>query len=114
MEKIDKLKVMSNIKIFIFFIYILIFYIFGANSETVKYSEIILILFLGLEFIRILKVKKIKYNVPIIIVFIFAFYCFLSNFWAINSNLSIDRAKTLFILAIFLTVTYNFFIDIVD
>ena len=43
MEKIDKLKVMSNIKIFIFFIYILIFYIFGANSETVKYSEIILI-----------------------------------------------------------------------
>ena len=112
MEKIDKFKIMSSIKIFIFFIYLLFFYIFGANSETVKYSGIILILFLGLEFIRISKVKKIKYNVPIIIAFIFAFYCFLSNFWAINANLSIDRAKTLFILAIFLTVTYNFFIDI--
>ena len=102
----------KNIKIIIFFIYLLFVYIFGANSDTVKYSEIILMLFLGLELIDIIRTKKIRYNVIIIIIFLFAFYCFLSNFWAINSELSIDKSKTLFTLAIFLLVTYNFFIKI--
>lgn len=112
MEKKDKTKIISNIKIILFFMYLLIFYMFGADTEKVKYSEIILLLFMGLEFLDVIKTKKIKYCIPIIIVFIFAFYCFLSNFWAINSELAIDRAKTLFVLSVFLLVTYNFFSNI--
>lgn len=107
-KKID----IKNIKIIIFFIYLLFVYIFGSDTATVKYSEIILMLFLGLELINILKTKKIKYAVPIVLIFLFAFYCFLSNFWAINPEISINKSKTLFILATFLLMTYNFFIDI--
>lgn len=112
MNKTDAKKIVNNIKIILFFLYVLIFYIFGADSEKVKYSEIILVLFMGLEFIRIIKIKKIKYSIPIVIVFLFALYCFLSNFWAINSQLAIDKSKTLFMLSVLLLITYNFFIDL--
>lgn len=112
MKKINIEEVTKNIKIILFFAYLLVYYIFGADTEKVKYSEIILLLFMGLEFLNILKTKKIKYCIPIIIVFAFAFYCFLSNFWAINSELAIDRAKTLFVLAVFLLIAYNFFSSI--
>lgn len=112
MNRNDTTKIFANVKIILFFLYVLIFYMFGADPEKVKYSEIILVLFIGLEFIRIVKVKKIKYAIPIIIVFLFSFYCFLSNFWSINAKLAIDKSKTLFILSVFLLITYNFFIDI--
>ena len=112
MKKINIEIATKNIKIILFFAYLLVYYIFGADTEKVKYSEIILLLFMGLEFLNILKTKKIKYYIPIIIVFAFAFYCFLSNFWAINSELAIDKSKTLFILAVFLLITYNFFSNI--
>lgn len=112
MKKINIEIATKNIKIILFFAYLLVYYIFGADTEKVKYSEIILLLFMGLEFLNILKTKKIKYCIPIIIVFAFAFYCFLSNFWAINSELAIDKSKTLFILAVFLLITYNFFSNI--
>lgn len=112
MKKINIEIATKNIKIILFFAYLLTYYMFGADSEKVKYSEIILLLFIGLEFLNILKTKKIKYCIPIIIVFAFAFYCFLSNFWAINSELAIDRSKTLFVLAVFLLITYNFFSNI--
>lgn len=112
MEKIDKTKIITNIKIILFFMYLLIFYMFGADAEKVKYSEVLLLLFIGLEFLDVVKTKKIRYCIPIIIVFIFAFYCFLSNFWAINAELAISKAKTLFILSTFLLVTYNFFSNI--
>lgn len=112
MKKIDIEIATKNIKIILFFAYLLTYYMFGADSEKVKYSEIILLLFIGLEFLNILKTKKIKYCIPIIIIFAFAFYCFLSNFWAINSELAIDKSKTLFVLAVFLLVAYNFFSNI--
>lgn len=112
MKKINIEITTNNIKIILFFAYLLMYYIFGADPEKVKYSEIILLLFMGLEFLNILKIKKIKYCIPIIIIFVFAFYCFLSNFWAINSELAIDRAKTLFALAVFLLIAYNFFSSI--
>ena len=112
MKKINIEIATKNIKIILFFAYLLVYYIFDADTEKVKYSEIILLLFMGLEFLNILKTKKIKYYIPIIIVFAFAFYCFLSNFWAINSELAIDKSKTLFILAVFLLITYNFFSNI--
>lgn len=112
MKKINIEIATKNIKIILFFAYLLVYYIFGADTEKVKYSEIILLLFMGLEFLNILKTKKIKCCIPIIIVFAFAFYCFLSNFWAINSELAIDRAKTLFVLAVFLLIAYNFFSSI--
>lgn len=114
MKKKDKIKVVNNIKIILFFLYILIFYIFGADPEKIKYSEIILLAFIGLEFLSIVKTGKIKYCIPIIIVFIFSFYCFLSNLWAIDSELAVSRAKTLMILAVFLLVAYNFFSNIED
>ena len=81
--------------------YLLIFYMFGADVEKVKYSEVLLLLFIGLEFLDVVRNKKIRYCIPIISVFIFAFYCFLSSFWAINSEIAIDRAKTLFVLSVF-------------
>lgn len=112
MEKIKKLELIKKIKIALFFIYLLFFLMFGGRPETVKYSEAILLVFLALEGARIIKTKKIKYCMPIIITFIFAFYCFLSNFWAINSELSIEKSKTLFILSSFLLITYNFFSDV--
>ena len=77
-----------------------------------EHRLIILILFMGLEGIRIIKYKKIKLCLPIIVTFLFTFYCFLSNFWAINPQLTINQSKTLFLVSSFLLVTYNFFIDI--
>lgn len=112
MKKINVEVIIKNLEIILFFAYLLIYYMFGADPQKVKYSEIILILFIGLEVLNIIKTKRVKYSIPIVIIFIFAFYCFLSNFWAINSELAIDRAKTLFILAIFLLITYNFFYNV--
>ena len=112
MKNINKLPLMAKIKIFLFLIYVLVFYMFGADPNKVKYSEIILIIFLGLELIEVCKTKKIKYTIPILIMFIFTFYCYLSNFWATNAQLSINKAKTLFLLSTFLLVTYNFFINL--
>lgn len=112
MGKTNKTKVINNIKIILFFMYLLIFYMFGADVEKVKYSEVLLLLFIGLEFLDVVRNKKIRYCIPIISVFIFAFYCFLSSFWAINSEIAIDRAKTLFVLSVFLLVTYNSFSNI--
>lgn len=112
MKKFNKNEVMKKIKICLFFVYILMYYIMGEDSDKIKYSEIILLLFLSLEGIRILKNKKIKYCIPIIITFVFTFYCFLSNFWAINPQLSINQSKTLFLVACLLLITYNFFVDI--
>ena len=114
MKKIDIESITKKIKVVLFFVYLLIYYMFGADPQKVKYSEIILLLFMGLELLNIVKTKKIKYCIPIIIVFLFAFYCFLSNFWAINSSFAIERAKTLFILAVFLLITYNFFYNVKD
>lgn len=107
-----KIKTFDKIKIFLFFLYLLSFLIFGNDVEKIKYSEIILIIFIVLEGISILKKKKIKFCVPIILSFTFAFYCFLSNFWAINSYIAINQSKTLFLLSTFLLITYNYFIDL--
>ena len=112
MEKINSDKVLENIKLGIFFMYILTFYIFGSNPNTVVYSEIILMLFIALEGLSILKTKKIKYCVPILVLFLFVFYCFLSSFWAIYPEMAIIKAKTLLLLVTFLLISYNFFISI--
>ena len=112
MKKINKSELIKKIKIALFFMYILTFYMFGEDIDKIKYSEIILILFMGLEGIRILKYKKIKLCLPIIVTFLFTFYCFLSNFWAINPQLTINQSKTLFLVSSLLLITYNFFIDI--
>lgn len=60
MKKINIEIATKNIKIILFFAYLLVYYIFGADTEKVKYSEIILLLFMGLEFLNILKTKKNK------------------------------------------------------
>ena len=112
MKKINIDIIGKNIKIVAFFIYLLMYYMFGENPEKIKYSEIVLLFFCGLECLEIIKMNKIKYCAPIIIFFVFTFYSFLSNFWAINAQLAIDRAKTLFVLSIFLLITYNFFLNI--
>lgn len=114
MEKVNLYRVLDNIKIILFFIYIVAVYIFGGDSEKIRYSEIILIAFMVLEVIKIIKTKKIKFPIPIILIFIFAFYCFLSNFWAIESNLSITISRTLFLLGVFVLLSYNFFREITN
>ncbi len=82
MKKINKEIATKNIKIILFFAYLLVYYIFGADTEKVKYSEIILLLFMGLEFLNILKTKKIKlyshYNC-FCICFLLFFIKFLGN-----------------------------------
>ena len=50
----------------------------------------------------------------IILILVFAFYCFLSSFWAINPNLSITNAKTILLLGMFLWIAYNFFCEMQD
>lgn len=113
MNKYGNVKIIEKIKLILFFAYILVFYMFGADSNKVIYSEIILLVIMGLEVLDIIKNKKIKYCIPILVVFVFAFYCFLSNFWAIiDPQLSIATSKRIFILAIFLLILYNFFIKI--
>jgi len=112
MEGKNLKKFFNNIKIILFFIYLLVVYIYGANPEKVKYSEIVLIIFLGLESIEILRMKKIGYSIPNVFILLFSFYCFLTSFWAIDPSLSINKSITLFVLSIFLVIAYNFFIRI--
>lgn len=112
MEKIEKNNIITKIKISLFFVYMLALYIWGADTEKVKYTEVILLVFLGLEGIEIIKNGKIKFCIPIIFLFCFTFFCFLSNFWAINSKLSIDKAESLLLLDVFILISYNFFINI--
>ena len=57
MGKTNKTKVINNIKIILFFMYLLIFYMFGADVEKVKYSEVLLLLFIGLEFLDVVRNK---------------------------------------------------------
>lgn len=111
-QSICKKHIFEYIIIALFASYILFYYMFGANSNRIIYSEIILMAFLGLAVISLFKDGKIRYNAVIIILFAFVAYCFLSNFWAINSKLALDKAKTLFILAVFLLIAYNFFAKI--
>ncbi len=112
MEDNKKTEIITRIKVLLFFIYLLFYYIYGSDTQKVKYSEIILLIFIVLEGIRIIKTKKIKCCIPIIIMFAFAFYCFLSSFWAIDPDKSILMSKTLFILCIFLFIGYNFFLNL--
>lgn len=104
----------KNIKKTLFFLYILAVYIWGGKKETTIYSEVILIVLLGLELIDILKTRKIKFAIPIMILLIFDIYCFLSNFWAINRDLSLVISKTLFLLCAFVWVLYNMFTKMKD
>lgn len=115
MNKRIKLKtIIENLQKILFFVYIMLFYIFGGITDKVVYSEIVLVMFLGLEFFHILAEKKLKIGVPIIILAAFAFFCYLSNFWAINATASINNSITLFLLVIFLAFSYNFFSRIKD
>lgn len=104
----------KNIKKLLFFLYILAVYIWGGKKETTIYSEVILIVLLGLELIDILKTRKIKFAIPIMILLIFDIYCFLSNFWAINRDLSLVISKTLFLLCAFVWISYNMFTKMKD
>ncbi len=104
----------KNIKKILFFLYILAVYIWGGKKETTIYSEVILIVLLGLELIDILKTRKIKFAIPIMILSIFDIYCFLSNFWAINRDLSLVMSKTLFLLCAFVWISYNMFSKMED
>lgn len=104
----------NNIKKLLFFLYILAVYIWGGKRETTIYSEVILIVLLGLELVDILKTRKIKFAIPIMILLIFDIYCFLSNFWAINRDLSLVISKTLFLLCAFVWISYNMFTKIKD
>ena len=49
MKKINIDIIGKNIKIVAFFIYLLMYYMFGENPEKIKYSEIVLLFFCGLE-----------------------------------------------------------------
>ena len=110
-QKLCKKNMFEYMMLALFACYILLYYLFGAKSNTVIYSEVVLVAFLGLAAISIFKSGKIKCNIPIIVTVIFAAYCFITSFWAINSALAIDRAKTMFILSIFLFVAYNFLLE---
>lgn len=106
------INILTKLQVFLMFLYVLTFYMFGADPQKIKYSEVILIVFVGTEIIKLIKRKKIKFAIPIIILFIFDFYCLLSSFWALDTTLAMDKAKTLFILTTFLLVTYNCFSNI--
>ncbi len=112
MKEIKKNINIDYIQLVLFFIYMIILYIYGSSSDTVVYSEIILLIFLGIEFLKIIKNRKMKFCVPIILMFFFALFCLLSSFWSIDPNITLIDARTQIILVIFVLISYNFFINI--
>lgn len=104
----------NNIKKCLFFLYILAVYIWGGKAETTIYSELILVVLLGIELIGVLRERKIKIAIPIIILLTFDIYCFLSNFWAIDREKTFVISRTLFLLCAFLLISYNMFSKIDD
>lgn len=109
-----KIATIDKFKIILFCVYILLFYIYGANSNAIIYSEIILVIFLGLEILTIIKEGKILLPKTIICLLLFAIFCFISCLWALNPDKALIRVKTLFLLIAFILMSYNFFTRLTD
>ena len=107
-KKIKFLNI-NNIQLYLFGLYFLSICIFEDNSSMIKYTEIVLLLFGILELISVIKTRKISFNLPIVFIVLFALFCILSSSWAFNYVLAIEKGKTMFLLSIFLLVSYNYF-----
>lgn len=99
----------EKIQLYLFGIYLLLIYIFEENGIMLKVSSLLLLVFCIIEFINIIKSKKIKYNISIVFVFLFACFCGLSVFWAVDKTLALEKAKTMFLLSIFLLFLFSYF-----
>lgn len=106
----NKVKIYDKIKLFLLFLYLTVFFIYGAHSNTIIYSEIILVLLMIIEIFQVIKLKKIKINPPIFLLIIFVIWGLLSSVWAIDPNLAIKRFPTMSLLTAFLILNYNTFI----
>ena len=105
-------KIIEKLEILLFFSYIVLVYIFGGDADTTYYYAIVIFVLFIIELFKMIKTKRIKWNIVISILLIFTFYCLLSSFWAEYPEKAINRAKTLAILSIFLIVSFNMFMSI--
>lgn len=100
-----------NIKYFLFFLYLVLFFIYGSDPNKLFYSEIVLIALSTFELFNFIRYKKFKISFPIFLFFLLSFFCLISSFWAIDSNLAISKAKTLSFLSLFYFIGFNLFSD---
>ena len=107
-----KNSLLEKVQIFLFFIYVLLFYMFGADPQKVKYSEIVLLVFCFIEIINMLRNKKMKIEKHIIVIVTFCVYCFFSVIWAIDKDVAFSRGITMLSLALFIVIAFNFFTHI--
>lgn len=105
-------SIVEKIEIFLFFLYILLFYILGANPQYVKYTEIVLVLFCFIEFLNIIHLKKFYMEKQLIIIALFSIYCLFSFIWAIDGDIAFSRGLTIVSLFAFTFLSYNFFKNI--
>lgn len=106
-----ELKTINNdkIQLYLFGVYLLLIYIFEENGTMLKISSLLLLSFCIIEFINIVRIRKISFNISIVFIFLFAFFCGLSIFWSLDKGLSIEKTKTMFLLAVFILFSFNYF-----
>ncbi len=100
---------LDKVQLYLFGLYFLSVCIFEDTGSVIKYTGIILLAFILIESKYLLNKKKIIYNIPIIFLCLFAFFSFISSFWAIDMKVALHTSKSIFLLIIFLIVSYNYF-----
>lgn len=102
---------LTNLKYFLFLLYLVLFYFYGNDSSKLLYSEAILVILFIFEIIKIFKTKTFKFDLFFILYFALSTFCLLSSFWAIDSNLSVEKSITLYSLSILYFIGYNIFVN---
>lgn len=112
MGKVFNKNNIEKIGIALFAMYIIFIYLFENVKILSIFSDIFLILFALISIYVIYKNDKLKYNNPLILSFIFSFFCLISTIWAKNRGLAFSKGAHLILLSLLLFFTYNFFSQI--
>lgn len=102
-------RLINNMCMLFFFLYMISYNIFSYKSNTVIISEIILICFLALVGVYILINKSIHIGIFSILLLLYLIWSSITNFWAINQQVALVRLITIFQLSIVSFFIYNYF-----
>lgn len=109
MLKLDCKKIVEQISLFLFIVYITTIYIFSGNAQTLILSQIVFILFCVFASLNILINKKIYIHIYLIFYAFFLIYIILTYFWSIDQNASFIKIKTLMQIFILCILIYQLF-----